>query len=295
LARWYLGLEEVMAKRSYDRDKRSLMKLQSFLGKRLLKDLTPALVEAYRQKRLNESSYRGHLTKPATINRELACLKTLFNKAIRNGKAERNPVRGVIPLKENNIRNRVLSEDEYRLLLEHSADYLKPILKVAYHTGMRRGEILKLSWDKVDLKRGFIRLEPEDTKTNEGRIVPLHDELIKMFKAMPSGLPGIKVFTRNGNPISCVREAFESACRRAAIEGFTFHDLRHTYVTNKCREGHPYFVIMASTGHKTMSTFKRYNTVSEDDLKTLVGKMTRKDGHQYGHQADLSAEEGAVL
>ena len=94
MAAWYLDLAEVKAKRSYDRDKRSLMKLQEFFGKRLLKDLTPALVEAYRQKRLNEPSYRGHLTKPATINRELACLKTLFNKGIRNGHAERNPVLG---------------------------------------------------------------------------------------------------------------------------------------------------------------------------------------------------------
>ena len=101
-----------------------------------------------------------------------------------------------------------------------------------------------------------------------------------MFKSMPTGLPGVRVFTRKGKPIYSVREGFESACHGAGIDDFTFHDLRHTYVTNKCRQGHPYFVIMASTGHKTMSTFKRYNTVSEDDLKTLVGKRTGKDG-QY--------------
>jgi hypothetical protein len=79
----------VQAKRSYDRDERSLKNLLPFLGDRLLKDITPGLVEAYRRKRLAEYSRRTpeHLTKPATINRELACFKTIFNKAIKEGKA----------------------------------------------------------------------------------------------------------------------------------------------------------------------------------------------------------------
>ena len=62
-------------------------------------------------------------------------------------------------------------------------------MKLAYHTGMRRGEILNLKWDRVDLKEGFIRLRPEDTKTTEGRLVPLNQELMEMFKAMPGACP----------------------------------------------------------------------------------------------------------
>jgi integrase len=80
----------------------------------------------------------------------------------------------------------------------------------------------------------------------------------------------VQVFIRNGKPIKCVREGFEAACRKAAIEGFTFHDLRHTDITNKDREGHSHIVIMASTGHKTMNGFRRYRTVSREDLRTLV-------------------------
>lgn len=90
------------AKLSADRDKRSLKLLLPFFGERLLKDITPAQVEAYRQRRLGEQSRRapyGH-TKPASVNRELACFKTVFNKAIRNGKAERNPAQGVRLLKK---------------------------------------------------------------------------------------------------------------------------------------------------------------------------------------------------
>jgi len=85
-------------------------------------------------------------------------------------------------LKENNERNRILSSDEYERLLAHSPEKLKPIINVAYHTAMRQKEILHLTWGQIDLKEGFIILEPEDTKTKESRLVPLNQELIQMFK-----------------------------------------------------------------------------------------------------------------
>jgi integrase len=273
LAAWYLDLPEVQAKRSYDRDKRSLKNLLPFFGDRLLKDITPGLVEAYRRKRLTEYSGRTpeYLTKPATINRELACFKTIFNKALREGRAGRNPVQGVKQLKENNERDRLLSPEEFTRLLAACPEYLRPILKLAYYTGMRKSEILNLTWGKVDLKEGFIRLRPEDTKTQEKRLVPLSQEMIEMFKAMPRGLPGVKVFTRLGKPINSIREVFEAACKRAQITDFTFHDFRHTAINNWRLQGHDYFRIMAATGHKTLNVFKRYNTVSKEELMALVG------------------------
>jgi hypothetical protein len=93
LVAWYLELPEVKAKRSYDRDKQLVANLIPVFGDKLLKDITPALVEAYQHKRLSEPSGRTpqHLTKPGTVNREVACLKTIFNKAVKNGKAEKNP------------------------------------------------------------------------------------------------------------------------------------------------------------------------------------------------------------
>jgi integrase len=137
---------------------------------------------------------------------------------------------------------------------------------------MRQGEILGLTWGQVDLKEGFIRLGPEDTKTNEGRLVPFNGELREMFKELPRNLPAARVFNRYGKPITSIREAFAAACCRAEIEEFTFHDLRHTAINNWRLQGHDYFRIMAATGHKTLNVFKRYNTVSKDELKALVGE-----------------------
>jgi integrase len=146
---------------------------------------------------------------------------------MKNGKAERNPAQGLKMLKENNERDRVLSREEYELLLAHCAPHVAQVVKVAYLTAMRQGKFINLTWGQVDLKEDFIQLRPEDTKTNESRLIPLGQELIKMFKAMPRGLPGVKVFTRNGRPISSIREGFEASCKRAGVEDFHFHNLRH--------------------------------------------------------------------
>jgi integrase len=204
----------------------------------------------------------------------MAVFTTMFSKAIKNGKAEKNPACGVSLLRENNVRDRILSPDEYTLLLAHCPAHIKPVVKVAYYTGMRQGEILNLTWGQVDVKEGFIKLDPEDCKSNKGRLVSLTRELVEMFKAMPRGLPGVRVFTYRGRGLEAIKTAFNAAVKRAAIEDFTYHDLRHTAINNWRLQGHDYFRIMAVSGHKTMSVFKRYNTVTKDELKTLVqGKI----------------------
>ncbi len=242
----------------------------AYFGDRLLKDISPAMVEAYKQKWLSENSHRGKPTKPATVNREVTTFKTVFNKAMKNGKAEGNPVQGVKLLKENNVRDRILSQEEYARLLAACPGHLKTIVKLAYQTGMRRGEILNLTWGQVDLREGFIRLRPEDCKTNEGRLVPLNRELVEMFRALPRGL----VFTYQGRFMAEMKRSFGTAYKRAGVTDFTFHDLRHTAINNWRLAGHDYFRIMAATGHKSLSVFERYNTVSKEELKALVGEKT---------------------
>jgi integrase len=266
LARWYLTLAEVQSKRSLKRDRVIIKQLVINFGDILLRDVTPAQVEAYRRKRLAT-------IKPASANREISCLRSIFNRAIKNDKAERNPCARLKMLKENNERDRVLTPDEFARLLAACPDHIKPIVNVGYHTGMRKGEILGLTWGQVDLKEGFIHLKPENCKTNEGRDIPLCPELLAMFRGMARGLPAAKVFTRNGQPVKCIREAFAAACRRAGIENFVFHDLRHCFCTNAFKAGLPIPIIQKITGHKTMAMFKRYTAIQAEDLKNAIAKM----------------------
>lgn len=139
-------------KRSWARDVEHVHKLKAYFGDVPARDIKPAQVEEYIAHRRRRKKPTGDLLAPATINRELACLRTIYNRAIRNEKLEKNPVRHIRFLKENNKRDRILSRSEFERLLEQSADHLKAIMITAYETGMRAGEIFNLDWTQVDLE-----------------------------------------------------------------------------------------------------------------------------------------------
>lgn len=140
---------------------------------------------------------------------------------------------------------------------------------MSYQTGMRRREILNLTWDRVDLKAGIIHLKAEDTKTDDARFVPLTADLTTQLKDLYKVryLNEPHVFLVNGKFVHSTKTAFNAACRRAKIEGFRFHDFRHTAVTNMRQAGIDHLTIMRITGHKTLEVFKRYNSFLESDLK----------------------------
>lgn len=272
LCAWYLCLPEVKAKRSYSRDKDSIRNLKRLLGEHTkIRDLTSGRMETYQQQRLQEPSpvYPGKTITPATVNRELACIKTMLNRAVRHGKLDVNPIADVRKLQENNIRMRVLKQEEFEQLYKSCESHLKPIVLTAYYTGMRRSEILGLTWKEVDMRQGFIRLSADKTKTKADRSVPLHPRVESLLKAMPRALHTSRVFLRRGKHFDDIKHSFRAACMRAGIENFTFHDLRHCAINNLRQAGNDYFKIMAMSGHKTMSVFKRYNMVTEEELSQI--------------------------
>ena len=133
----FIELYAKQNKRSWKRDELSLNKLKAFFMGETLQSIGPEKIERYKAMRKAEVS-------PATVNRELACLKTLFNKAVEWAKAETNPAAKVKKFRENNARERILSPEEARRLIECAGPGIQPVLIVALNTGMRRGEILSL-------------------------------------------------------------------------------------------------------------------------------------------------------
>jgi integrase len=197
---------------------------------------------------------------------------------LKGGVPQDDPMASINIDRENNERDRVFSKEEFDWLLAVAPAHLKPILLTAYYTGLRRGELLKLTWDHVDLKAGMIRLRRENTKTQEGRIIPLTKELTQMLQGFriyltKDGQRVPQVFTYGGKSIGSIRRAFETACHRARIAGVVFHDLRQTFVTNMRRAVVDYFRIMAITGHRTMEVFKGYHTIDQNDLRQAVNQL----------------------
>jgi integrase len=163
-------------------------------------------------------------------------------------------------------------------MVDVSPEYLRPVLRCAHYTGMRKAEILGLTWDRVDLKAGFIRLKGTDTKTKEARNIPIGRERREILQGLPIGLDVqgqrlAHVFTRRGHPITSIREVFSRVCPEAGLTDVVCHDLRHTTTTNLRWAGVDTLTAMKITRHKTMALFRRYNTLDEDDLTVAQRQM----------------------
>lgn len=282
-------------KRTSYSDELTVGRLKAFFGDRPLESFSPDLVETYLVHRRQNTQGRKGVIKGASLNRDVACLKTICRRAVLNRQIDRNPVEGVKKFKEES-RNRTLEPEEYKRLLEHGCLHLRNIIQVAYVTGMRRGEILGLRWDQVDFKNRMIVLGAADTKTQEKREVPLDDELIELLQRIPKVIGCPNVFTFRGKPILDVKSAFYLAMRKAGISDFRFHDLRHCAITNLRKAGVSDSVIMSISGHKTHAVFRKYDRVDRQDRQKAVQSVRGLIGTGLARAQnpdELKAEGGA--
>ena len=206
--------------------------------------------------------------KPATVNRHIATIKHMFTKAIEWDMVEEETlkrVRKVKMLKENNQRLRYLSKDESQVLVNACDTHLKPIVVTALNSGMRKGEILTLKWHNIDLKHGFVLLDR--TKNGERREIPINGTLKESLESLYSGtkerprrvdIPYVFYDPKSEKPYQNVKRSFNSACRRAGIKDFRFHDLRHTFASQLVMAGADLTTVRELLGHKTLTMTLRY-------------------------------------
>src|SRR5260370_41389811 len=150
------------------------------MGNKALDEISPILIEKYKRDRRATKTVRGTLRAPSTVNRELELLSKTFSLAIDLGLAIHNPCKKVKRFREDNERNRYLSdEEEARLLtaLTGPREPLRPLVGLAIHTGIRRGELLSLRSANVDFERGLIHVmnsHREQTKSGHSRSIPMN-------------------------------------------------------------------------------------------------------------------------
>jgi integrase len=208
--------------------------------------------------------------------------KRVYNLAIRDDMVEKNPCWKVPLLPERNLRDRIVSPEEFEMLQNELPEYIL-ILSLGYYLGMREGEILNLRGRQIRFyengaNEGYIELYDSETKSGEGRRIPfgsligrlLKDHLTTQKKRDPESF---LFTTESGNLLGNFRRGFQRACRRAGIKELCFHDFRHTAITNMRKAGVNISVIMAISGHKTMAMFRRYNRIDLDDGREAIRKL----------------------
>ena len=294
LAEDFLTDYRINVKDTLSKAERSVKYLKEFFEGMKAPEVTTDKVKTYIEKRM-EKGFSN-----ASINRELAALKRMFHLGAQCTPPKVNLVPYIPMLKESNVRKGFFENGEYLALREALPEDLMPIITFAYHSGWRKAEILGLTWDKVDLKEGAVRLDPGETKNEEGRTLYMNEELLEeMHKLQANRHLGCPyVFHRGGKPIAGFRKAWAKACIQIGLcevlkddEGKAvvvkdkkgnekvvkvptkiFHDFRRTAIRDMVRSGVSERVAMSISGHKTRNVFDRYNIVSDQDLKEAAKK-----------------------
>jgi len=255
--------------KSYDRDVLSLRKhLIPYFQYRHLDEITTDMIEQYKLERIKN-------VKPATVNRELQCLRHLLKKAVQAGYLQDNPANNVKKFREPPGRIRYLEVDEIDCLLNACSPHIKPLVITALHTGMRRSELLSLKWSNINFYRKTITLER--TKNNEPRTIPMSETVCRELGKLKRKSGSDYVFSdAYGSPIKSIRKAFENALKRAGIENFTFHDLRHTFASQLVMNDCSLRAVQELLGHKDIKSTMRYSHLSHDYLHEAVNSLDQK-------------------
>ena len=199
-------------------------------------------------------------------------MKCLFNKAIAWSRySGKNPVKGIKLFKEQ-PRLRFLEKEEIFKLLANCDEHLKPIVLVALHTGMRKGEILNLKWHDIDFKRDIAYLY--QTKNEESREIRINNEVKSTLLKVKKHPDSSYVFcNKNGEPYGDIKKSFFTACKKSGIiknSSFRFHDLRHTFASHLVMSGVDLNTVRELLGHKTLDMTLRYSHLSPDHKKRAV-------------------------
>jgi integrase len=260
-------MTEKAGKRSLGRDKTSLSNLAPVFGQKPLHLVTKRDIEAYSRERASK-------VKGATVNRELALLRHLFNIAIDKGYTDNNPARGFKKFPEAPWRHKFFfSESEIEKLMNASAPHLRSILAVAFGTGLRKGDILKLKWRDVDLDRGIISIQMQKTgEPVEIPLIPMLQDLLRQMKSHAGPYQFVFSLGSSGQGIGDIKTAFRAALRRSGLaeKGYRFHDIRRTFARMLYNQGVILTKIQRLLGHKSVLTTERYLGVKFEETREAI-------------------------
>jgi len=255
--------------KSFLRYQVSLNQLTPFFGNQKLVDITKKDIERYKAERINKAS-------GSTINRDLACLKKLFNNAIAEDILEHNPVIGIEFFKEPKRSVDFLSDGEATRLI-NACDTLaiKTFVVLGLNTGMRLNELLSLKWNDINLGDKLITLK--DTKNNKEDSIPLNETVVKHLEEHER-ISEYVICKPDGGQYQNIRKSWLRVIKKARLSNISPHVLRHTFVTTLVREGADLVAVKELGRWSNLKLVQRYAHVAEDHRTRIINKLNCKFG-----------------
>ena len=264
--------------KSHDRLKSFVNTLNKYFSKKRLTDFTVLDVENMQSDIISQDlsvSYANRLT---------AVLKRMFKKAIEWELIDESVFKRIssVKLLRGEVKRlRYLTDDEQERLINACNKEIKPIVITALNSGMRKSEILNLTWDRIDLKNKVILLDI--TKNGDRREIPVNNTLFNTLSGVIRNIKTDYVFynPKTLKPFYDLKKSFTAALKKAHIIDFHFHDLRHTFASNLVMKGVDLATIQKLLGHKTINMTLRYAHLSNVHLKDAVSLLDIEKNKNY--------------
>jgi integrase len=261
------------APKSYLRDRSLASHLMDHFKDLTLTEITPRLVAEYKTRRREDGAA------PKTINNELGLMGHAYNLAIREWEwCKDNPVSKVSKEKVNNLIERWLTYEEEAELKASSPKWLREIIAFAVNTGLRQGEIIDLTWPRVDLFRKTITILEQKNRGKD--TLPLNEESLEVLKerAKIRHIQTNHVFyNKIGRRINArnLQRAFCSATKKVGLASFRFHDLRHTFATRLIQAGVDIYTVQKLGRWRNISMVMRYAHHYPESLRSGIEALDK--------------------
>lgn len=262
--------------------------LKQFLlahGDRQLASITPLDIESWKSTRLQATrglgSGRVQRISPVSVNSNLRVIRAAFGYAVRWGLLEKNPMATVTFLRVPERSRAHLSLSDLQLLLSRIPErWLRDMVLLGVLTGLRRGEMLHLRWQDVDLGKRILRVENGPgfrTKSGKPRVVPLNHSAVTLLRQGRAHGQSDMVFSAGGRPLtpSWVTHRFKHRIRVAGLpEDIHFHSLRHTFASWLAQDGVSLYAIQKLLGHSSPNVTQIYSHLQPDQMHETVNRLS---------------------
>jgi integrase len=258
-------LQETSYKRTQAWDRSMLKWFHPYLGGKELKDINKALVDQVK-------SIRAKGVQPGTVNRYMALVRAILRRACFEWEwIDRVPKVGMLRGTDGRIRS--LSRQEFERLLVQLPEHLRDMAVFSVATGLRQSNVTKLQWKQISLERRHLWISADQYKNGKAHSVPLNAAALQVLEKRKGDHP-THVFSYEGNPIVQVNtKAWRNALKRAGIENFRWHDLRHTFATWHREAGTPTHELQRLGGWKTLEMVERYAHVAPEGLQVAASRL----------------------